>query len=142
MAERGEDNLELRKRLRAIYQPLIGLKFRAWYKERVTIECSGSERDVFKLYNMGDTSTAITRILQNITEDLSEGDRSKEIVWKGFTVGEYCKLWVVPLDRYDLVKEKVYELVINSIDFFDETCDGFEWIKDYKVGMNILVSLN
>ena len=133
MAERGEDNLELLKQiLRVIYQPLIGLKFTAWYKERVTervtIECTGSEQDVFKLYNNGDTSTVVTRILQNIIALHPEGDRSKEIVWKGFTVGEYYKLWVMPLDRY-LEKEGVYELVINNIDFFDTTCDSGGFTK-------------
>ena len=151
MAERGRDSLEsLKQLLSDIYHPLIGCTFTAWYKGRVRIECTGDERDIFKLYNVGesqDTSDVIVEILEKMKQTrfegkvlYPEGDRDEEIVWKGITTeGEYYKLWVVPLDR-DLTEERV-ELVVKSIDFFDETRDGFEWIKDhYKVGVNIHLS--
>ena len=152
MAERGGDSLEsLKQQLRDIYNPLIGCTFKAWYKGRVRIECTGYERDVFKLYNVGEsqeTSVVIMQILKVLKHTrfegkalYPEGDRNKEIVWKGITTeGEYYKLWVVPLDR-EPIKERKYEQVVKSIDFFDETCDEFKWIKDhYKVGVNIHLS--
>ena len=145
MAKQTKESLEsLEKRLMAIYGPLEGLRFEAWYNGKKPIKITGYERDVFAMFNVGyseEANDAVTTILEKLQEEKFNGKLLSDIVWKGITRrGNYYNLWILEPEG-DFKEGKRYHLTFcrPSVEIFDEPV--VEWKKDYTAGMNILIKL-